>query len=183
MGEPFHQLIKNGIPWTRERLFDLACQHDSDIRKHVPTLRRYAEQSDVVLELGVRYGVSTVALLAGQPKTLVSVDVNDVPNRTVLQNVSDRTDWTFRKESSLETGTVQCDLLFIDTIHTAEQLQAELNRHAHHCKRWIIFHDTQKFTCLWKPIGDLLSRGEWYVAGHTAKCNGLTILERINAQE
>ncbi|MFM7921890.1 MAG: hypothetical protein ACKPJJ_16835 [Planctomycetaceae bacterium] len=54
-----------------------------------------ASLADPVVQFRMRHGVSTVALLAGQPQQMIS-----------------------------------CDMPFIDTRHTADQLTRELQRHA-----------------------------------------------------
>jgi len=47
-----------------------------DIREHLDTLREYASRCNSVTELGVRWVVSTWALMAGRPKRLTSFDIN-----------------------------------------------------------------------------------------------------------
>jgi len=101
-----------------------------DISEHLPTLRKYASKVNHVTELGVRTGNSTVALLLGKPKIMVSYDINDISkhptkakwdnNRITyssLKNVIIDTDFTFIIGNSLEIEIEQTDLLFIDTAH------------------------------------------------------------------
>jgi hypothetical protein len=183
MAEAFNKLISELVDPSLEGMYKLATEERSDIRKHVPTLRRYAEKSKVVVELGVRFGVSTIGLLSGQPGKMVSVDIEDLPNIRSFRSNSGATDWKFIKKSSLLIDPIHCDLLFIDTVHSVKQLRAELSLHAGYCRRWIILHDTDAFPRLWTPIGELLSLGRWMLSAHSSQCNGLTILERIDARE
>jgi len=44
---------------------------------------------------------------------------------------------------SLSVDIASCDLLFIDTRHTADQLTWELQRHAGKVRQRIVLHDTQ----------------------------------------
>ncbi len=51
-------------------IYNQKCEENSDICQHLPTLKRYAEDSDIIVELGVRSIVSTWAFLMGKPKEL-----------------------------------------------------------------------------------------------------------------
>ncbi len=101
-----------------------------DCVPHYPTLAALASQASVVIELGVRGGVSTWALLDGLPEDghLYSVDILDciTPPR-----VSEDPRWTFIVGDDLDPAVQaqlpdEADLVFIDTSHTYEQTVAEL---------------------------------------------------------
>ena len=49
----------------------------SDINEHLITLKKYTEECDTVVEMGVRSIVSTWAFLAGNPKKLISLDLHN----------------------------------------------------------------------------------------------------------
>lgn len=137
-----------------------------DIGEHLDLLRDLAAEVEHVTEFGVRNADgSTIALLAGQPKTLISYDVN--PWALVNQNVADllalgvgfddevhwkvgRTFWQPRVGDTLSMPPIEpTDLLFIDTRHHAKHLQAELVRHAdpvaNTVRKYLAFHDTTTF--------------------------------------
>eukprot|EP00435_Cladocopium_sp_Y103_P024764 s3107_g6.t1 len=140
------------------------------IRAHLPTLLEYARRSGSIAELGVGEGWSSVAFiraalersthaeLAGRyryrmydiarsPKldmifpfvvNCSNVDFEfhegDVLNQTLLDQVGD------------EQGPFPpVDLLFIDTLHTFEQLTAELEAFARNTNLYIILHDMESF--------------------------------------
>ena len=168
-----------------------------DINEHFPALKRYAEKCDTVYELGTRAIVSTWALLAGKPKKLVTVDI--IPPEQYggdLQIVidackRDEVDFSFVLGNSLEIEIEETDLLFIDTIHTYEQLSKELKLHANKVKKYIIMHDTESekdFNLkpsgvteggLGKAIAEFLnSNPVWSVREVFTNNNGLTVLER-----
>ena len=65
---------------TLEDIYLFLCDTPSDINEHLPVLKELASQSDSVVEMGVRWVVSTFALLAGKPKSLTSMDIQD-PNK------------------------------------------------------------------------------------------------------
>lgn len=136
---------------TIDELFDLYCKLPSDINKHLPKLRELASQVDHVTEFGIRGGKSTAALLAGRPKKLVSYDIDPhaVEFSFALRHlkhppVEGRGPTVFQprcgdtREVLIETT----DLLFIDSLHTFEQLRAELKRHGNKASTYLVFHDT-----------------------------------------
>lgn len=125
----------------------------SDIDGHIDTLARLAGRCNHVTEFGVRSGNSTFALIAGKPKTLVSYDVNPCPRIEELKRAAREAgvDFTFKLENTLTADIANTDMLFIDTVHTAEQVYAELTRHAAKVSMYLVFHDTE--TCAERDIG------------------------------
>lgn len=99
----------------------------------------------MVIEFGMRHGVSTVALLSGQPKRMVSYDLNHDPVAEIRKSKQGATDFSFVQGDSLSIHIDRCDPLFIDTRHTADQLTNEFQRHAASVRRWIALHDSQIF--------------------------------------
>lgn len=106
-----------------------------------------------MLELGVRGGNSTAALLAGLEERggrLWSVDV-DPECRNVFRG---HPQWRFVLADSRDVPEVvaaglpaQLDVLFIDTIHTYEQVRDELAVWGERVRKGgvILFHDTDSF--------------------------------------
>jgi hypothetical protein len=190
-----------------------------DIGEHLDLLRDLAAQCEHVTEFGVRNADgSTVALLAGQPETLISYDVN--PWAAVNQNVADllmlgahhpsntdpnarwRVGRTFFQPRIGDTLTMSVieptDLLFIDTIHHAKHLQAELIRHAdpvaNTVRKFLVFHDTVTFGYVsddGNPPG-LRDAIRWFQRCHAfpiwevvedrQNCNGLVVLKNVRAK-
>lgn len=130
---------------TLEDAYNTAANTPSDINEHVPTLKELANQCEVVVEFGVRTGVSTTGLLAGQPKKLVSYDLNDSPQARALAAVKGDTDFEFEKGDSTQIEIPECDLLFIDTKHTGDHVYSELTKHHQKVRKWIAFHDVVIF--------------------------------------
>lgn len=123
----------------------------SDINEHLETLCEFAQgdenDSPTVVELGVRGGISTQALIAGVSQTttgrVYSYDIQDVrphddPQSAIMLQrfgplAKDKLSkwWTFKIADSLvchdewEDGSI--DMLFIDTDHNPDQLYKELN--------------------------------------------------------
>lgn len=117
----------------------------SDIKAHLPRL--YAAAKGNVVELGVRNGISTGALLAGLERHggyLISVDID--PNCAGLY--ADHPQWKFVHADSVQAALLiepkSVDLLFIDTSHTYEHTLAELRAWESRMKLGakIMLHDT-----------------------------------------
>ena len=177
-----------------------------DIIEHLDTITKYASQAEIVTEFGTRYGVSTLALLRGNPKSVVSVDLN----KKFFDRFESSTnsfaelcgvDFTFIEADDLKIDIEPTDLLFIDTWHTYAQLSAELKRHAKNVNRWIILHDTVSFgdkdetaysdAKVSKKVKSSTKQGlnaavkeflnsnkDWFMVEHYENNNGLTILEK-----
>ena len=165
---------------TLEELYAEACAEPSDISEHLPTLRKYAAKSLVVLELGTRYGTSTTALLAGQPNVLWTMDVSPCGNQR-LRDARGKTSLQFIQADGLEWNTegFRYDTLFVDTIHTYEQVTAELKKYSPRVEGWIILHDTVSFPPVMEAVTAFLNKHpEWSMIEDHRNNNGLAVLER-----
>ena len=160
----------------------------SDIRDHMPMLKHLSSLSDTVVEFGVRKGYSTIALLAGRPAYMASYDINPFEDYEKVKDIITDTEFRFIQKSDLTIQIQPCDLLFIDTVHTYEQLHAELELHGNKAKSWIVMHDTHLFgqngedllEGIWKAVTDFLDLNKcWNILFKTDICNGLTVLEKV----
>ncbi len=102
----------------------------SDIAAHIGFIRDVSRGN--VLELGVRDGVSTCALLMGVKDRGGHVWSVDTDIRCAFRFSGDE-DWTFVPTDSLDESSIRSaglpekiDVLFLDTTHTFEQVYAEL---------------------------------------------------------
>jgi hypothetical protein len=178
-----------------------ACNTPSDIYQHLPILREYAAKCETIIEMGVRSVVSTWAFLDAKPKRLEGYDISRHPNIDEAMELSKNAglDFRFYEKDVLKVKIKETDFLFIDTFHTASQLEKELNLHAEKVKKYIGFHDT----CTYWETGEqpyesiggkgldcgrglkyalepfLANNPEWKVVYKTDNNNGLTIIERI----
>lgn len=115
----------------------------TDISDALPVLREYASKVKHVTEFGIRTAVSTTALLAAQPDTLISYDLE--LNHHFLDNLmrfKGRTNFQFRQGDTRVVNIEPTELLFIDTQHTHRQMETELRRHSSKVSSYVIFHDT-----------------------------------------
>ena len=185
--------------------YEELCLIPSDINEHLPTLKKYSEECDIVTEMGVRWIVSTWALLSGNPKKMTSIDLNH-PSvfggniDEVYYTVNETSiNFTFIESDSLKINIEPCDLLFIDTWHDYSQLKKELTRHHNNVKKYIILHDTNNFGYEDEPLDwnnievietnlpkglcpaideFLMTNKEWVLWERKPNNNGLTVLKK-----
>ena len=165
----------------------------SDINEHLPTLASYASECEHITEMGVRYIVSTYALLMGKPKKMISYDIEMCDWEPVRDLVKDDTDFQFLVGNTLEIEIEPTELLFIDTLHNYRQLKRELELHAKKVSKYIIFHDTTSFETvgesytgdsengIWPAIEEFLQLNpQWTLKERFINNNGLTIIEKAS---
>ena len=148
--------------------------------EHLATLQSYAKVCDHITEFGVRYVVSTWALLAGYPKVMVSVDERQCPVSEVYTAAAKAgIDYEFICADDLAIDIEQTDLLFIDSLHTYTHLTAELKRHSPRVQKYIIIHDTANPE-MNKAVADFVSSdGNWLIHEVFSMSYGLTVLKRL----
>jgi len=166
------------------------CKLPSDINEHLPRIRYYASKCKYVTELGVRAMVSTWALLDGltenggyyagidivNPEEFGEFKVAEVVRQCEKEGIRA----LFLIGDSLQIDIPETDLLFIDTLHTKQQLSGELARHHGIVKKYIIIHDTDSAADEMLPaIYDFLKdHPEWTIREQHAYNNGIIILAK-----
>lgn len=167
-----------------DQLFSFISSIKSDLQDHCETLKNLVEKSDTVVEFGVRWGKSTICFLTGRPKKMFSYDLQEMPTIKEIKRISE-TDFEFKKANSLEIEIEPCDILFIDTYHSYDQLIQELKRHHNKVKKYIVMHDTVAFARkghregergLMDAIEEFVKNYDWKIKQHYTSSNGLTIL-------
>jgi len=175
-------------------LYERARGTPSDIWEHLELLARLASLCDHVTEFGVREGTSTVALLFGRPKVVVSYDMGPLSHLEALQLAATEAGVQFRF-CQMDVRTIEIDptdFLLIDSLHTFDQLTVELGLHAARVRRYIAMHDTTTFgdrgggdmeahtkIGLWPAIALFLrEHREWRLLFYLTNNNGMTVLER-----
>ena len=170
-----------------EDLYHLRWQTPHNINEHLPVLRTLATECEAVMEIGTRDAVSTTGLLAGQPGSLTTWDIESSPAAEALREHAGRTRYDVRQGDSRYIDIGQCDLLFIDSLHTREQLAIELARHAPNARRWLLLHDTETFGRTGEDGGLGLREAiyeflrdcpAWRIIAEWRNNNGLTLLRR-----
>jgi hypothetical protein len=188
-----------------ELIYEEQCKISSDINEHLPTLLKYGKECDHITEMGVRWVSSTWPLLMSNPKKMISYDIvkNQKINDVVEIANKYGIDYTFIESDVLNIEIEKTDLLFIDTLHTYNQLTQELNLHSNKSSKYIILHDTTSFGLvdeeiyehasndiknkstnkngLWNAVLDFLETengSKWLLYEKYENNNGLTVLKR-----
>lgn len=164
------------------------CVAASDIGAHLPMLYKYASACKTVVEFGVNDCTSTAAFLFAQPDELHSYDIKRFPEVDEMERLAGRTKFQFHEQSTLDADIPECDLLFIDDLHTGEHVRKELERHAGKVRKYIFAHDTTLFAShgelpesegIWTPFAEFLRESpDWRLLYQTEECNGLIGLVR-----
>jgi len=151
--------------------FEEYCEKPHDINEHLSLLYFLVVSHNLktVLELGTDIGFSTRALLCGVKRTggyLTSIDIKNCPE--IKQWISDKQldkYWTFVESNDLFYNLEKpIDLLFVDSMHTHDQLKAELNLFSPKTRKFIAIHDTNhaKYgNALNAAIDDFLKDSIW----------------------
>lgn len=164
-----------------------------DLSEHLPRLREMAGQCDTVAELGNHSGGSTAAFLASGCRRLYSVGIRQPAWQQAVHRALAEGDpeITILVGDSREIELPEdVDLLFIDTVHRADYLMAELLRHHQRVRRWIVLHDTEIYGEFGEASeGDqrvpgllpalrafLADHPQWSVVAHDRRQYGLTVL-------
>jgi hypothetical protein len=159
--------------------------------EHFPILKRYAGKCKGVVEFGYWQGRgSTLALLAGRPEWMLSVDVafdsNNLAHSQALAK-SAGVRWGAVTGDSAEIEIPECDFLFVDSDHTYEHCSKEIEQHIDKVRKWIGFHDTVTHgetdmatgeEGVLRAVAELVGSGYWSQDYHSDDSHGLTILKR-----
>lgn len=160
----------------------------SDIQYNLPILNYFAKQCRHITEMGVRAMVSTWALLDGVQSggTVVGIDIVDPKqygvdvNEVVMGCGNDGILFKFIQEDTLKMEIAPTDMLFIDTIHTKEQLSKELELHGDKVRKFIAFHDTVSCPELLEVINQFVQKNKnWVLAFQGVLSSGLVVIQKI----
>ena len=169
----------------------LAAQ-PSDINEHLGTLHDLvvSQGAKRVLELGVRDGVSTVALLEGVLETkgaLISLDIDPCVNaQRQIKYYKLNGPWTFVQDDDIAYAKTlnpeePFDLIFVDTSHVYEHTKAEIEVYMPLLRPGgvMAFHDTESFPKdVKKPIEEFMEAHPDYSFENDPRCNGLGIVRK-----
>jgi predicted O-methyltransferase YrrM len=187
------------------KIFKTKLETPSDINEHLTTLNEYANKVNTITEFGTRFGCSTWAFLNSSAKKIISYDLQKTLEVDELIKIAEQSDinYVFNESDTLSIEIDNTDLLFIDTLHTYQQLAQELAIHGKKVNKYIILHDTVTFGMrdmeYVGPISNKISKipqtkqglqiaideflienKEWKLDKHFTNNNGLTILEKIS---
>jgi hypothetical protein len=116
---------------------------------HIPILRYIASQCEHVTEFGLREGFSTAALSVGlgennsSKRELHSYDIIYQQIHSTLQGLTFPCSWQFHLGDVANSNwhISETDFLYVDDLHTYNQVKTELDIHGRYVKRFLGFHD------------------------------------------
>lgn len=161
-----------------------AGQH-SDIREHMVAMTLLAAECNHVTEFGVRWGVSTSCWLVGCGGPVVGYDTIITKEARELETAAGGRLQLVQTSTLDLISIAETDLLFIDTLHTFNQVDAEL-AHARSVRKYVVLHDTELngwhgengTIGILPAVIALVNCGRWRLKWTDPRCNGLTVLER-----
>jgi hypothetical protein len=119
----------------------------SDINEHLETLYNLGKECSHITEMGVRWVSSTWPLVYSNPKKIISYDI--ITNQNIIEVINlcneYSIDYSFQEKDVLQLEIELTELLFIDTLHTYNQLIKELEIHSNKVSKYIVLHDTEFF--------------------------------------
>jgi predicted O-methyltransferase YrrM len=174
-----------------ETEYERAKKTPSDINQNVHILYELAKECKTVVELGVRTGVSTRAFL-NSDVDLLSIDIvkNDQVQQLFDKAKSHNKNVRYIIDNVLNIEINEVDMIFIDTLHTYNQLKQELKLHGNKSKKYLVFHDTYTFGLIGEDgidkkglltaiIEFMIDNPHWKFKTFKTINNGMTVLERM----
>ena len=130
-----------------QKIFESHKSNPSDINEHLETIYEIAKECSNITEMGVRWVSSTWPMLLSKPEKMISYDIVFNQNINEVINLSKEygINYSFVKDDVLNVNIEPTELLFIDTLHTYNQLTNELQLHSSKASKYIILHDTEHF--------------------------------------
>ena len=176
---------------TLDQIFEWCKNTPRDLDQHLDKLSELAKGQRHVTELTKRRE-STVGLLAGRPKFLVSWQREPDPLQKTLHNVLELPIDTYTSHAGNHGGLPDVeptDVLFIDDVHHGEVLHGQLTKYADVVRKRIVLRGTGAFAeraeggngpgLLAGLRRFMRERPEWSVIYHTAEQYGLTVISRL----
>ena len=179
-----------------EYYFNEMCRIPSDINEHMSVLRNLSTECETIVEFGVRNVVSTFAFAVTKPTKLTCVDIVKSLNVEPFLNLCrlEGINAEFYQSDSRTFEFDYADLIFIDTLHTYNQLKAELLHFGNKSRKYLVFHDTITYGNTDEEITDnslktgivpaikefLCDNTHWSELATYPNNNGLTVLVRKN---
>lgn len=171
--------------------FQYLKNRPSEINEHLEDLYELAKKCQHITEFGTGHGVALWAFLAAKPKRVVSYDYRpqDSVALAITEAANEGINFEYKIISTLDIKEIEeTDFLFVDTLHTYNQVKQELV-HADKVRKFIAFHDTVLFgengergeEGITRAITEFLAANQnWKIIMRKENCCGLIVIERIN---
>jgi len=169
---------------TFNNAYGVTQKFEHDIIKEITSL----PDVQVVAECGVFQGWSTALLMCCDIKKLNSYEIDFqhiAPLILTLMKVKGAVDWTLTAHNTISEPIQPADFTFLDTVHTYEHVNRELEIQAPMTKRFIAIHDANyPKEASPKKVRDAAyeyaqkSNGVWQITLDDDTDTGIVLLER-----
>ncbi len=173
-----------------QEAYERLLTEPTDIQAHIPILRECAAGKRVV-EFGCRRGVSTMAMMAGNPIFLQTYDLDRTPDVDVMLDMAkaEGIDLRFVQADIDKLESVpDCDFVFADAHHNGNAVAINLRLAKAAGAKKFASHDTEIFA----RVGDLegtpgildafdaflAENKDWKICYKSEESYGLTIISR-----
>ena len=165
---------------------------DSHVKKfltatmYMKIITKYVQECDSFTEFGICQGSTLAAALFTQPSRVRAYDIDlkwydDVSNLFETFSQEHRIDFKVFEEDTSSCKVIEStDMLHVDSLHTYNHAFAELKRHAHQVKKYIVFHDTTYAPGIYKAIEEYITKHDssWKIIERFKPAVGYTVIER-----
>ena len=175
---------------TLDDWYTFVKNQPSDINEHCETLRKVVAGKRVV-DYGYRTNVSSIAIAAGKPSqyTMIS-DKQPIEWPLLARELKNAKPELRIADNPKGVAFIpECDVVFLDTIHTASYIDKFLEVNAKSVKEWIVIHDSVTFGEQGEDGGPgimfavrkfLRMNRNWTVFRHDRNNNGLILLTCVD---
>lgn len=173
-----------------QEFYDTACdlftkEYGIDFILYWQHIHQLARHCDSYKELGAFQGVSAAAAMLGNPG-MHYVELVDVtferllPHQQVFKTFAGRLNLYQISSVSSDISVVPVDMMLVDSLHTAAHVSKELEIHAPHVKKYIVFHDA-KYKPIKQVIDKFVSKNKaWQYLTYDDRSFGYAVIEKIN---
>lgn len=157
-----------------------------DIKLHFDAMSHVAQKCETITEF-TRHRESTVVWSRSPAKVFSFTREPDVLLKLTSDLVGDRLSLRLGIDSTDIASIEPTDLLFLNTFHSGERLQAEISAFLPSVKRFLLVSGTQAFgkyaeqsksdsqqPGMWMPMHQLMKSG-WFVVWHSGAGQGMTL--------
>jgi len=140
-------------PMSLDDVFEWGKATPRDLEQHFDTLKMYSSECEHVVEITKRRE-STIALLAGRPKILDTFTLEPDAVHDTLHWLVNATNplplhrfstHIIRDTIGIDVEVPECDLLYIDSVHHAQRLLAELTLYGGKATKYLVLRGTAAF--------------------------------------
>ena len=130
-----------------EKLYQDAIKESGDFSGHMETVWNLLQDCNHATEFGTGLGESSKIFLRKEGLIFHSYEIDPKPE--IIKLFADAKaagrDAHLHIADTTKVEIEETDILLVDSYHSYKQVFAELNLHGHKVRKYIVFHDTEKY--------------------------------------